>query len=69
MRRQFGLDVPEAASLWPRIVARHEALFGAPAYSAARKPVRVVRTAAASPTPGMVLAPPAGPREPAPQRR
>lgn len=26
----FGLDVPEAASLWPKIVARHEALFGAP---------------------------------------
>jgi N-hydroxyarylamine O-acetyltransferase len=25
---RFGLDVPEAASLWPAIVARHEALFG-----------------------------------------
>jgi N-hydroxyarylamine O-acetyltransferase len=27
----FALDVPEAASLWPRIVERHEALFAAPA--------------------------------------
>ena len=24
----FGLDVPAAAALWPRIVARHDALFG-----------------------------------------
>jgi N-hydroxyarylamine O-acetyltransferase len=27
LRRDFGLDVPEAASLWPRICARHDALF------------------------------------------
>ena len=25
--REFGLDVPEAASLWPTILARHEQLF------------------------------------------
>lgn len=25
---RFGLDVPEVAALWPRIVARHEELFG-----------------------------------------
>lgn len=25
----FGLDVPDAASLWPRVLARHDALFGA----------------------------------------
>ena len=24
---KFTLDVPEAVSLWPKIVARHEALF------------------------------------------
>jgi N-hydroxyarylamine O-acetyltransferase len=28
LRDHFGLDVPEAASLWPKVVARHEALFG-----------------------------------------
>ncbi len=28
LREEFDLDVPEAASLWPRIVARHEAVFG-----------------------------------------
>lgn len=27
LRDVFGLDVPEAASLWPAIVARHDALF------------------------------------------
>jgi N-hydroxyarylamine O-acetyltransferase len=27
LARDFDLDLPEAASLWPRIVARHEALF------------------------------------------
>jgi N-hydroxyarylamine O-acetyltransferase len=27
---EFDLEAPEAASLWPRIVARHEALFAAP---------------------------------------
>lgn len=26
--RVFGLDLPEAAALWPRIVARHQELFG-----------------------------------------
>ncbi len=25
---EFGLDLPEAADLWPRILARHEQLFG-----------------------------------------
>jgi N-hydroxyarylamine O-acetyltransferase len=24
----FGLDVPEAAALWPKICARHAKLFG-----------------------------------------
>lgn len=28
LRREFGLDVPEAATLWPMISARHDALFG-----------------------------------------
>lgn len=28
LRGVFGLHVPEATDLWPRIVARHEALFG-----------------------------------------
>lgn len=29
LRERFDLDVPEAASLWPAICARHEVLFGA----------------------------------------
>lgn len=29
LARDFDLQVPEAASLWPRIMARHEALFAA----------------------------------------
>jgi len=29
LARDFDLDLPEAATLWPRICARHEALFGA----------------------------------------
>ena len=28
LRDSFGLDTPEAATLWPSICARHEALFG-----------------------------------------
>ena len=28
LRGNFDLDVPEAASLWPAICARHDALFG-----------------------------------------
>jgi N-hydroxyarylamine O-acetyltransferase len=28
LRSEFDLDVPEAASLWPKITARHAALFG-----------------------------------------
>jgi N-hydroxyarylamine O-acetyltransferase len=28
LRERFDLDVPEAATLWPAICARHEALFG-----------------------------------------
>jgi N-hydroxyarylamine O-acetyltransferase len=28
---EFGLDLPEAADLWPRICARHDELFAAPA--------------------------------------
>jgi N-hydroxyarylamine O-acetyltransferase len=31
LREAFGLDVPEAASLWPAIRERHDALFAAPA--------------------------------------
>jgi N-hydroxyarylamine O-acetyltransferase len=31
LRDRFDLDVPEAASLWPAVCARHEALFGKPA--------------------------------------
>lgn len=31
LRRDFDLELPEAAGLWPRIVARHEALFAQPA--------------------------------------
>jgi N-hydroxyarylamine O-acetyltransferase len=29
LKQDFDLDVPEAASLWPKVVARHEALFAA----------------------------------------
>lgn len=29
LRERFALDVPEAATLWPRICARHAELFGA----------------------------------------
>jgi N-hydroxyarylamine O-acetyltransferase len=29
--RDFGLDLPEAADLWPRVLARHEELFAASA--------------------------------------
>ncbi|HEY9219828.1 MAG TPA: arylamine N-acetyltransferase [Phenylobacterium sp.] len=29
LRERFGLDMPQAAELWPAICARHEALFGA----------------------------------------
>ena len=28
IRETFGLNVPEAASLWPRVCTRHEQLFG-----------------------------------------
>ncbi len=28
LKETFALDLPEAASLWPKICARHEALFG-----------------------------------------
>jgi N-hydroxyarylamine O-acetyltransferase len=28
LKNEFGLDVPEAATLWPKIVERHAALFG-----------------------------------------
>jgi N-hydroxyarylamine O-acetyltransferase len=28
VRDEFGLDVPEIASIWPKVAARHEALFG-----------------------------------------
>jgi N-hydroxyarylamine O-acetyltransferase len=68
--RQFGLDVPEAATLWPRIVARHEALFETPMLSATRKPVRLTSTASRRARTGRVPPPPVRrPREPAPQRR
>jgi N-hydroxyarylamine O-acetyltransferase len=29
--REFDLDIPEAATLWPRICARHDEVFAAPA--------------------------------------
>ena len=29
LRREFNLDVPTAATLWPKIVRRHEEVFGA----------------------------------------
>jgi N-hydroxyarylamine O-acetyltransferase len=32
----FGLDVPEAAGLWPRVVARHEEVMAAAAAEAAQ---------------------------------
>jgi N-hydroxyarylamine O-acetyltransferase len=69
LERQFGLDVPQAASLWPRIVARHEELFEAPALSATRKPVRLTRTAQPAAAPDRIPPRSAGVREPAPQRR
>ena len=28
LKSEFGLDLPEAVTLWPKIVARHEVLFG-----------------------------------------
>ncbi len=31
LRETFGIELPEAGSLWPGILARHEALFGAAA--------------------------------------
>lgn len=31
LAREFGLELPGAAALWPRIAARHEELFGAKA--------------------------------------
>jgi len=62
LSREFGLDVPEAATLWPRIAARHEELFGTPAYSAARKPVRLTSTRArAAKADAGVIPPAAGP--------
>lgn len=30
LKDRFGLDLPEAASLWPKICARHEVVFGEP---------------------------------------
>jgi len=27
LARQFGLDIPEAAELWPKIAARHEEIM------------------------------------------
>ena len=70
LHRQFGLDVPEAASLWPRIMARHEELFEAPVLSTTRKPVRLTSTAPRRSASDGVPPPAArGPREPAPQRR
>ena len=31
LAREFDVDLPEAADLWPRITARHAELFGEPA--------------------------------------
>ena len=69
LHRQFGLDVPEAASLWPRIMARHDELFETPLLSAIRKPVRVTSTAPRRLATEGRVPPPARPGEPAPQRR
>jgi N-hydroxyarylamine O-acetyltransferase len=69
LSRQFGLDVPEAASLWPRIVARHHEVFEAPALSAIRKPMRVTSTAPRRAASGRLRPPAEAPVEPAPQRR
>ena len=33
LAREFGLDLPEAARLWPAICAKHDELFAAPATS------------------------------------
>ncbi len=33
LKERFGLDLPQTASLWPNICARHEALFGEQAAS------------------------------------
>jgi hypothetical protein len=70
LNRQFGLDVPEAASLWPRVMARHEELFETPVLSATRKPVHLTSTA---PRPSASRRVPplsaSRPGEPPPQRR
>jgi hypothetical protein len=69
LHRQFGLDVPEAASLWPSITARHEELFATPVLSATRKPVRLSSTAPRATLAGGAAPPARRSREPAPQRR
>jgi hypothetical protein len=28
LQAEFGLSLPQAADLWPKIISRHEALFG-----------------------------------------
>jgi N-hydroxyarylamine O-acetyltransferase len=47
--REFGLHVPEAASLWPRILARHEQLF-----PLAVRPVRLHDRQGGDPADGMI---------------
>lgn len=69
LSREFGLDVPEAASLWPRVLARHEELFATPTYSAAKKPVRLTSTATTDSAPMVAVPPPSGSEPLAPQRR
>jgi len=69
LNRQFGLDVPEAATLWPRILARHDELFETSVLSATRKPVRVTSTAPRRGATAGRIPPPGRPGEPAPQRR
>jgi N-hydroxyarylamine O-acetyltransferase len=38
LANDFGLDVPEAASLWPRVLARHEQVMAEAAAAAAAEP-------------------------------
>ena len=68
LSREFGLDAPEAADLWPRIAARHEERFGAPTFSDACKPIRLIEAAPAN----LQIAPTTSPRPndgATPQRR
>ncbi|MDB5425961.1 MAG: hypothetical protein JWQ29_3377 [Phenylobacterium sp.] len=58
--REFGLETPDAASLWPRILARHEELFPSPARTALRKPIGLRSTVLGPRQAHDAVAPPAG---------